>query len=362
MNLAWASNNDSKLEMTGIRKKKSIRLVFFRTGYIGDVLTCLPFVFYTIEKYKVELDEVVFIALQKTTGGVKCFDVFGSILGDNLNTHVLADYKTYNLRKILKEYSIDKSAQFVFLPLVKEPTKTVNLKKVIFFLSGVPMSSLKVMKGRNKLKSEYLYFFSNKLELNNGLDSLRRYFERNCDSKLPGEVLIDFKDSIVLHINSQFPIKMWPLYKFEALIRNLQDKKLSKFVLIGGQADRDVHSRVINSLPGVDIIDYTGKLTVNETICALKYAKVFIGCDGGPMHMAALAKCRVLAFFTQREEVLLWDPIITKFVSLRKDVSCGLCELAVCSNNICVSAISVTTAVNALEQLLEGNSYQLIEH
>jgi ADP-heptose:LPS heptosyltransferase len=349
--------------MSLLIKKKHVRLVVFRTGYLGDVLTSLPFIFYTIQKYGIEIDEVVFISLQKsTTSGVKRFDVFGAILGDNVNTHVLVDYSICGLRTILNGYSFGSSTVFIYLPLAKESVWTMLAKKIIFLISGVPITSLKVPEGKNKFLSEYLFFFQDKLELNKGLVNLRNFIQLNCEIYRDERVFNDFRDSIVMHINSQLDIKMWPLYKFEALIRKLHEKGFDRFVLIGGPADKVVHSGVVNALPGINIMDYTGKIAVSQTICALTYAKIFIGCDGGPMHMAAVANCKVLGFFTQREEISLWDPVITNFITLRMNVSCSLCGLTECSDNICVTGISLSSALNAVDQLLEGKSYQLIEH
>jgi hypothetical protein len=345
------------------KRRNLVRLVVFRTGYIGDGLTCLPFVFYTMKKHKIEVEEVVFIALQKSiTLGVNSFDVFGAILGPSLNTHVLVDYSVGRLRTILNSYSVDSSTLYIYLPLVKESLWTIYAKKLIFVLSGVPIGVMKVLKGKKKFSSEYLFFFQDKFELNVGLVNLRSFIQRNCEMYINENVVNDFKDSVVLHVNSQLSVKMWPLNKFEALIKNLHEKGYHRFVFIGGPTDRVVHSRMVNALSGINIVDYTGKMLVSETICALTYAKIFIGCDGGPMHMAAAANCSVLAFFTQREELSLWDPVITKFVTLRKSVSCGLCGLTECGDNICVASVSLASALNAVDQLLQGNSYQLIEH
>jgi len=91
--------------------------------------------------------------------------------------------------------------------------------------------------------------------------------------------------------------KRWPSERFLALIKSLLKQKLvtpCELLLIGGPAEKDLIGNLATAAGGLRT-----KLssTLPELVNALAGARLYIGCDAGPLHVAAAAGVPTLALF-----------------------------------------------------------------
>jgi ADP-heptose:LPS heptosyltransferase len=89
------------------------------------------------------------------------------------------------------------------------------------------------------------------------------------------------------------PKRMWPLARFIELGRALHRQFGARFVVVGGQEDRERALYLQENL-GVAAVSFAGELTLRQTGALLQHVPVVIANDSGPMHLAAAAGAAVV--------------------------------------------------------------------
>lgn len=80
------------------------------------------------------------------------------------------------------------------------------------------------------------------------------------------------------------PRRRWPRDAYAEVARGLHERRGLRAVLIGGPDDVPLH-RALAGAPWL-ALDATGALTLPETVALLRRARLYVGADTGPMHMA----------------------------------------------------------------------------
>ncbi|MBM3507136.1 MAG: glycosyltransferase family 9 protein [Alphaproteobacteria bacterium] len=99
------------------------------------------------------------------------------------------------------------------------------------------------------------------------------------------------------------PEKRWPAVRYGELARHLKDKGLTP-VVVGGREDAAA-ARAVAEAGGLDL---AGSTTLAEVVEIARRAKVAIGNDTGPMHLAATAGCRSVVLFSKASDPALCAP------------------------------------------------------
>jgi ADP-heptose:LPS heptosyltransferase len=110
------------------------------------------------------------------------------------------------------------------------------------------------------------------------------------------------------------PHKRWPAQNFAELSRRLKDRGIPS-VTVGTSTDAKAVAGVKALAP--DIIDLCGQTTLFELAGILRQAKMVIGNDTGPLHMAAHLGVPVCALFSGRSSPV-WSKPIGPHVQLRQ--------------------------------------------
>ncbi|MCC5793521.1 MAG: glycosyltransferase family 9 protein [Chromatiales bacterium] len=97
-----------------------------------------------------------------------------------------------------------------------------------------------------------------------------------------------------LHVGGGRPFKRWPAARFHALARDLHQRGLEP-VFVGGPAE----SNLLAAEGRLDVPhrNLVGRTPLCTLLALLGQARLFIGNDSGPMHLAAAAGCPVVAIF-----------------------------------------------------------------
>lgn len=103
------------------------------------------------------------------------------------------------------------------------------------------------------------------------------------------------KPYVVLIPGTNWPNKCWPTTHFAQLASMLYDEAMIP-VIVGGQADRSLAQKIIakSKIPPIDL---TGQILLKELAYILRNAKIVVGGDTGPMHLAAAVGTPVIALF-----------------------------------------------------------------
>ena len=101
-------------------------------------------------------------------------------------------------------------------------------------------------------------------------------------------------------------------------------------------------------------VNLCGALTPRESAAALGKATVFIGHDGGPMHLAATVGTPCVAIFSARNKPGTWFPFGSGHRVIYHKTECYGCGLDVCElqKKKCITSIRVDEVMAAVHELL----------
>jgi heptosyltransferase III len=143
--------------------------------------------------------------------------------------------------------------------------------------------------------------------------------------------------------------KDWGQESWRALLTRLSEALPDHgLVLVGAKEDAEVSDFASAGWNG-PVRNLCGKLTPRETAAVMEHARVFLGPDSGPMHLAAAVGLPCVIAFASREYGGVWFPLGTRHRILYHEVECSLCRLVVCIENKrkCLTSITVDEMLGA---------------
>lgn len=107
------------------------------------------------------------------------------------------------------------------------------------------------------------------------------------------------------------------------------------------------------------VINLCGQLTPRESAAAFARARLFIGHDSGPMHLAAAVQTPTVAIFAARNIPRVWFPFGPRHRVLYHRTDCWGCGLETCliERKKCLTAISVDEVFAAIQASLAENPW-----
>jgi ADP-heptose:LPS heptosyltransferase len=101
-------------------------------------------------------------------------------------------------------------------------------------------------------------------------------------------------------------------------------------------------------------VNLCGKTTPRQSAALLSLARIFIGHDSGPMHLAASVQTPCVAIFAARTPRGQWFPLGGPHKVLYRDTDCAGCGLDICvkERKKCLSQITIDDVVEATVSLL----------
>jgi len=179
--------------------------------------------------------------------------------------------------------------------------------------------------------------------------------------------IIDKKYNYIgIHPSNNLVSREWPKEKYIELIKYLINAyKNTKIILISGsKIEKTKVIDLINCLP-TDIKKYIIPFnkSINDLIAIMTKLDLFIGNDGGPMHIAAAMGVPTIGLFGSDSPVR-YAPFSKNSISLYKKIPCNpchkayLCEWPICDNPICLKEIKLLDVKKAISKL----DYKLIKY
>lgn len=157
-----------------------------------------------------------------------------------------------------------------------------------------------------------------------------------------------------VHPTSRWLFKCWDADRFAALINALQDK--GEFVVITAaptDAERQYVARITTQLRK-PVLDLTGQLNLKQLAALTAQAKLFIGVDSVPMHIAAAMQTPVVALFGPSGE-FEWGPWQVPARVVTSTHACRPCGMDGCAGSKiseCLTTLPVERVLNAVRELL----------
>jgi heptosyltransferase-3 len=102
------------------------------------------------------------------------------------------------------------------------------------------------------------------------------------------------------------------------------------------------------------VVNLCGLLSPRESAAALRRAKMFVGLDSGPMHLAASVGTPAVAIFAARNKPRVWFPYGSQHRVVYHRVDCWGCGLETCTEQRrkCLLSITVDEVIKAVREVL----------
>jgi heptosyltransferase-2 len=155
------------------------------------------------------------------------------------------------------------------------------------------------------------------------------------------------------------PAKRWPVEKFIAAAREIQNRTNCTWLIFGGKADA-ASQRTAGILSaeqnfrqdaGSTFLNLAGKTSLRELMALLKICRVLLTNDSGPMHVAAALGTPVVVPFGSTSPELTGPglPGDPRHRLLKSDAPCSPCFLRECPIDFrCLNGISAERVVEAV--------------
>jgi predicted lipopolysaccharide heptosyltransferase III len=159
---------------------------------------------------------------------------------------------------------------------------------------------------------------------------------------------------VVIHPAALQDTKRWEPRRFAELARSLQELGLT-IVLTCGPGEESLVDEVSRDVPFAHA--RTG-LGISELAELLRGARLYIGNDSGPMHLAAAVGTPVLAIWGSSDS-RRWHPWSVEHAVVQNPFECNPCpgyRCLVAPTPLCIESVTVHQALTAARQLLKERS------
>lgn len=168
---------------------------------------------------------------------------------------------------------------------------------------------------------------------------------------------------LAVSIGAKVDVKDWGEQKWSELIRLLNHRLPNLAVVtLGAEVEGERSQRMLELWDGPKV-NLCGRLSVCESAAVMKRARLFLGHDSGPMHLAAAVGTPCVAIFSSRQLPGIWYPWGKNHRVLFRRIQCEGCNLDVCVelNKACISSIGVEEVANAVFSALNLRGSEFLE-
>ncbi len=155
----------------------------------------------------------------------------------------------------------------------------------------------------------------------------------------------EYKGATILHPKSQGSAKEWPIEKYMELASRLA-KKGEKVLLTGTDGEGAKFRGFIPS--NKNIIDTTGKLSLEQLMVLIHQSKNLVACSTGPLHIAAYYGVNTVGLYSPKRPIHpgRWKAIGKNVHIVVKDETCEMCSRG--KDCDCILEIDVDTVEKEL--------------
>jgi heptosyltransferase-2 len=264
-------------KMGNIGKKKCGKILMIQLWGIGETILTLPVIVEVKEKYR--SSEVVVLCTERNRLNPLSILFF-----------IIKNFRKYDLVVDMEEY--------------------LNISAIIAFFVG----KLRIGYSHNlrfKMYNLTVSYDDNQHVVNTFLDLLdplginvkninipKLNYTKNVEIKIDGIIKVkkERKIGIVPGAAESGKSRMWPRQRYIQLCKKLIEKKYN-LVFIGSKSEVGYNQAIIGKLNADDIIDTTGKISIEELFCLIDKLDLIITNDTGPLHIASAQKTKVVGLF-----------------------------------------------------------------
>jgi heptosyltransferase-3 len=164
---------------------------------------------------------------------------------------------------------------------------------------------------------------------------------------------------IAVSVGTKVQSKDWGRENWRALLTRLAARYPGyALVLSGAPEESEASEYAADGWRGVcsaPVVNLCGVLTPRESAAAFAKARVFVGHDSGPMHLAAAVQTPCVAIFAARNKPRVWFPYGKQHRVIYHQTECWGCGLETCivERKRCLTSITVEEVVVAVRAVLD---------
>jgi ADP-heptose:LPS heptosyltransferase len=147
---------------------------------------------------------------------------------------------------------------------------------------------------------------------------------------LAAEGLDGHRPIVGLHASGGRPVKQWAAGRWREVAQRLAAEFGAALVLTGTAADRSLAAEVARGLSGA-VRDFTGRLSLIDSLAVIGALDLFLSADTGPMHMAAAVGTPSVSVFGPSDARRYFSGGTgapgTRHVVVQPDLWCAPCNL-----------------------------------
>ncbi|HTR43821.1 MAG TPA: lipopolysaccharide heptosyltransferase II [Pseudomonadales bacterium] len=153
------------------------------------------------------------------------------------------------------------------------------------------------------------------------------------------------------------PAKRWPVEKFIAAAKEIQQRTNCTWILFGGKSDAAITAQIQSALGnGAAVHNLAGKTSLRELMALMNLCRVFLTNDTGPMHVAAALGVPVVAIFGSTSPELT-GPLSSGDLHhsiLTSDAPCSPCFLRECPIDFrCMNGIEASRVIQRVVETVK---------
>jgi hypothetical protein len=165
-------------------------------------------------------------------------------------------------------------------------------------------------------------------------------------------------ESIAVSVGTKVQAKDWGKENWQALLGRMAAEFPGRALLLLGAAEESGASEFAaegwKANGGGVVVNLCGALTPRESAAAIARARLFVGHDSGPMHLAAAVGTPVVAIFAARNIPRQWFPFGKQHRVVYHRVECWGCGLETCieQQKKCLMSITVDEVMEVVRSQL----------
>ena len=165
-------------------------------------------------------------------------------------------------------------------------------------------------------------------------------------------------ESIAVSVGTKVQAKDWGRENWRALLGRVAAEFPGRALLLVGAAEESEASEFAaegwRTNGGGPVVNLCGALTPRESAAAIARARLFVGHDSGPMHLAAAVGTPVVAIFAARNIPRQWFPFGKQHRVVYHRVECWGCGLETCieQQKKCLMSIRVDEVMQVVSSQL----------
>lgn len=349
-------------------KKTPENILIFKVGNIGDIICAVPAIVAIRKAFP--FAKITLLTSPGKKGAVGAKELLSGVWYiDELMVYYSKDITSRQYRKNLIKKLKDKKVDL----FVQLPDDWINFKMLFRNLIFAKLTGSKSAFGFRvrtflnlfrKTQIDYLIekrevdFLLDLLKSNNiRTDKAELIFNITSESQKKAEYLIEEKfggiGGLIIGIcpGGKSVEKRWPVERFGAVAKYLEEKYNAKFIIFGGPEDTDAAEIIKNSVREDNVLIAINKIELIENFAMLKKCDFLLTNDTGIMHIAVAVEKPVIALFSIRNTLGKWFPYGNQHKILyHRFLNCDYRKIECMKKSI--EMISVEEVINACDAVL----------